>query len=365
MSGYFRVSMAAAKHLVANSDGPELLAGYVVLNKFAMRPHHNLTAAGARAIRIATGVSDFRSKRILADLHELRVGERGEYGFVESTPKSLRNAKLKHLPKWEGLHAYVPSIFVNVHPQHGSPMLNIMKCGMEPEQRRDALLVLLQLYASTDYGGWMGAPPDMFPFQLWDQEGFREVNDLPVDLGETDGSPGLRLWTVAPPVEETWKFPLRQQSDLFDSVSDPNHARVANALWCLLATSTVCKVAVVSHSGGNYPLWVFSPGYRETLAELGLAPDLAKQFHALALATDADADGMLIIEATREDRESYGTGVFYCATKTGMPVVRTVLVPRVHAPTPNNLDGLMEMAVITKRWAAVIRKERHLSKQAA
>lgn len=365
MSGYFKVSMEAAKHLAANSDGPELLAGYIVLNKFAMRPNHNLTAAGAKAIRIATGVSDFRSKRILADLHELRIGERGERGFAEDTSKTLKNAKLKHLPKWEGLHAYIPSIFVNVHPEHGSPMLNIMRCGMDPEQKRDALLVLLQLYASTDYGGWLGAPPDLFPFQVWDQDGFRAVNDLPIDLGETDGSPGLRLWTVAPPVEDTWKFPQRQQTELFDAVSDPNHARVAKALWCLLATSTVCKVAVVSHSGGNYPLWVFSPGYRETLTELGLAPDLAKQFHALALATEADADGMLIIEATRGDRESYGTGVFYCATKSGQPTVRTVLVPRVHAPIPNNLDGLTEMAVITNRWAAVVRKERHLSKHAA
>jgi hypothetical protein len=365
MAGYFKVPMDAAKHLVNVSDGPELLAGYIVLHKFAMRPHHTLTAAGARSIRIATGVSDFRSKRILSELRELRMGDRGELGFVVDTTKTLRNAKLKMLPRWDGLHAYVPSLFVNVHPEHGSPLLNIMRCGMEPEQKRDALLVMLQLYASTDYGGWMGAPPDLFPFQVWEQEGVREVNDLPVELGETYGSSALRLWAVSPPQEDAWKFPQRQQMDVFDSISGPNHGRIAKALWCLLATSTVCKVAVVSHSGGNYPLWVFSPGYRETLTEIGLAPDLAKQFHALALATGADADAMLIIEATREDRESCGTGVFYCATRDGIPTVRTVLVPRVHAPTPNNLDGLREMAVITNRWAAVIRRERQLETRAA
>jgi len=41
--------MDAARAIVDSSEGPELLAGYIVMNRFAMRPKYGFTAAGARA----------------------------------------------------------------------------------------------------------------------------------------------------------------------------------------------------------------------------------------------------------------------------------------------------------------------------
>lgn len=153
-------------------------------------------------------------------------------------------------------------------------------------------------------------------------------------------------------------LPAQLHANLFVEGANADVERIWRALWFLLGSGTVCKVAVVGDGSRNYPLWVFNPTYRGSLAvRHGLRADLAKQMHSLAGDIGADPDNALTIAATDPNRETEGTGIYYCAAKS-QPVVRTLLVPRLHAPTPNNMDGIQEMARITSLWTATISKLR-------
>lgn len=70
MPGYFRVSMGAAKAIANVSDGPDLLAAYTALARFAFGDKREQTAAGTLAIRTALGCSDYLSKGLLRELLE-------------------------------------------------------------------------------------------------------------------------------------------------------------------------------------------------------------------------------------------------------------------------------------------------------
>lgn len=50
MSGYFKVSMGAAKAIANANEGLGLLAGYMTLASYAYGPKREHTAAGAKAI---------------------------------------------------------------------------------------------------------------------------------------------------------------------------------------------------------------------------------------------------------------------------------------------------------------------------
>lgn len=367
MAGYFKVPLAAARAIVDASETPDLLAAYLVLRRFAFPPSRaeaaprNLTAAGAKAIRLATGVTDFRSKRLMDDLRSLRFGDRGQHGLIEPTGRNKGNAPLYKLPAWDGPDAYLPALLLDAHPTQGTAVHRILDSEATPEVQRDALYLLLHLYATTDYAGWMGAPHDLFAYQAWERDGARGEMDF--ELGYAGQAGPLKVWLVALPKDDEWTMPYRLVENLFGSATDENKERFWPALWLLLNSGLVCKVAVVANGRETYPLWAFGPSFRDALAERGIHGDLAAQIQLLACQVGFDPDNYLIREATGEDRGSGGTGLFFCIGNN--PVVRTLLVPRLHAPTAVNNDGLDEVAKITASLRRRINAQRSAARWAA
>ncbi|MGH8447541.1 MAG: hypothetical protein ACREVL_19925, partial [Solimonas sp.] len=108
MAGYFRVPMLAAQAVAGASSSPELLGAYLALRRYSYGPERNLTAAGAQAIRKATGCSDWRSKRLLEEL--MRVRALGGRQVVLPTHERKKNAAVYCLDAFEGDDAYLPTL---------------------------------------------------------------------------------------------------------------------------------------------------------------------------------------------------------------------------------------------------------------
>ncbi|MGH8443948.1 MAG: hypothetical protein ACREVL_01720, partial [Solimonas sp.] len=227
------------------------------------------------------------------------------------------------------------------------------------EVARDALLLLLRLYASVDYAVWMGASPNAFFHQRWDMQGTRAVGSRQVEfrLGrymtlEQD------VWGVAPPLNGSWLMPRGLPGRTFGGDAPKAEARVTPALDCLLALDLVCRVAVVSYGSESYPLWIFSPAYRDALAEaFGLRGDIADGIYRLASENGADPNLDLMAAVAGSSGTGPGTGLWFCLSPS-TPQVYTLLAPRLHAPTPRNVDGLIEQARMTRQKATWIRKLR-------
>jgi hypothetical protein len=347
--GYFRVSMDAARSLVESSEGPELLAGYIALCSHRFGKKRTMTCAGAKKIRTATGCTDWRSKRVMDDLRSLCFGDKGQIPLITKTGERRRNADVYEVHEWPGVYAYVPALLVDT-------ALKRLCAGSERETCRDALLILLHLYANTDYAGWMGAPPDCFAYQKWETEGTRELENAVLDLGHVETIGKTQLWLIALPVDDAWYMPVRLTREIFNSDDEDCTERFWRALWFLLESGTVCKVAVVSTGIERYPLWVFNSTMREMLYERnGIHADLAAQIQRLATNADADPDNLLIREAVGENRDRQGTGMFYCLGDRNTRA-NTLLIPMFHAPTVINLDGLAEVLNITQGLSAKIKR---------
>jgi hypothetical protein len=295
----------------------------------------------------------------MKDLRSLRFGDRGELGLIEPTGRMVKNAAQYKLLPWEGEDAYLPGLMVKRHENFGSALMRICSDEATGDIRRDALYLLLHLYAIVDYGGCMGAPRTRFPYQVWDRDGDRDL----ADLGHCGREGQLDIWLVAPPEGGGWYMPHGLTAALFGVDTPANDQRVWRALWCLLRCGAACKVAVVSNERDSYPLWVFSAGYRESLAELGIHGDLADAIHRLAGDAGFDADNRLFIEATSSEMDEQGTGLFFCVGRD--PVVHTLIVPRLHAPTPQNLDALTEVARVTSDLAKRVKVHRQAIRNAA
>src|SRR5450755_1827462 len=107
----------------------------------------------------------------------------------------------------------------------------------------------------------MGAPPNSFICQRWDTAGEREAGDTEFELGPQASIGGVSLWMVSPPVDDKWMLPAQLHANLFVEGANADVERIWRALWFLLGSGTVCKVAVVGDGSRNYPLWVFNPTY--------------------------------------------------------------------------------------------------------
>ena len=345
MNKYFRVQMDAARAIVDSSEGPELLAGYIVMNRFAMPPKYGFTAAGARVIRDSAGISDCRAKLVLRNLLALRFGERGERFLIEDTGKMMRNARKYEIGQWGGLVSYLPDLMVQGDP---TPLSRLVRADAAPEVRRDAMLMLLHIHAAVDYAEWLGVDPAEFIYKKWALEGFAGMGDDEVELGHAGEEGGLHYW-LAREEPEGPRFTLTRNAERIYGSDNMDRFWAAHDL--LRVQGLLCCVAVVCTGGTSYPLWVFSPAYREALERTGVRADLARLIQNAASRTGIDPDNRVIATATGPDRENYGTEVFFVVTKTGKaPTIRTIYAPLFHAPTPLNLAGLAEMAERTKEW---------------
>jgi hypothetical protein len=160
------------------------------------------------------------------------------------------------------------------------------------------------------------------------------------------------LWAVAPPAADIWRMPKGFSEALFGQTSDAPE-RALRALRFLLEQGLVCKAAVVTDGPATYPLWLFNPAYRESLrADFGINAGLAHDCYSLV----GESHKRPIARALGEISRREHTDVYFCVARSN-PVVRTVLLPRLHAPTPMNLDGLREVsestAAISARVAAL------------
>jgi hypothetical protein len=355
--------------LSSEAEDADLVAAYMALWRFAYGagPHRDRTAAGARAIRKALGCTDYRSKRLLRDLAALRYGLTGEQGVVvpmmewndahgTSYPVRKANADVYMLPSWGKSHAYVPSLLMDEYREGVTPISRLCAAEVDPSQRRDALLVLLHVYSAVDCGDYMGVPPDALAYAAWSHEGSAGASNFEFELGYLGTHRQLHFWLVR---EDE---PLVAHCDA-PSILGGDESTAWDRFWpsinLLESEGFLCRVAMVRRGRESYPLWVYSPAYREALADLGLNAGLADDFYRLAGNAGLDADNYLIRAATGDDRERSGTGLFICATLTKRaPVIETVFAPRLHAATPANLDGLRDMARRTAEWGRLLRAPR-------
>ncbi len=353
MSGYFKVPMAAARAIVGVSEGPSLLAAYITSRKYAYGTKKDVTAAGARSIRLSTGCTDHRSKKLLRELLSFQEDHSSSSGLLELAGWKKLNATAYRLPPWEGEHAYLPALFLERHPEHGSPLLRVLSADEPGSVIRDALFLALHVYASVDYAEWFGCPPDTMVSMTWDQSG---VAGDDFELGYQGHVGDLPLWLVAESQDATWQVPAKVVSQLFGPDPTTGQARFWAAWRCLLATRSVVPVISVQTRGRVYPLWIYSPAYRDYLSrEHEIVPDLGRETQLAACSTGHDPDNRVIRYAV-DEMNGTGSGLFYCVGKD--PIVRTVIVPRLHAPTANNLDGLTEAAAVTRDISRTIRVAR-------
>jgi hypothetical protein len=328
MPGYFKVSLEAARQLVNASERPELLAGYLILCEGAYGLKRRVTSHGAKSISKYSGCTDWRSKWVMNILGSLRCGDRGTYGFIEKTDQRQANAAIYLLGDWPGQEAYVPSLLIKPRGDIDAPLRLVLQGDGDAAIKRDALHLLLHLHANTDYAGWMGAAPDVFPSQSWDVGGSRPVGGVNVCLGQVAAFGDAGIWAVAPPTADVWQTPKGFPEILFGQTPDaPERAR--RGLRFLLEYGLACKAAVVIDGSESYPLWLFNPAYRESLrAEFGINAGLAHDFYSLV----GDSHKRPISRALNQNRRHECTGVYFCVARS-TPAVRTVLVPRLHAPT--------------------------------
>lgn len=356
MAGYFKVSMEAAIRISEASEGPELLAGYVTVCGYSFGEKRTKTAAGAKAIRLTTGCTDFRSKRIMNELRTLRFADKG---LLSLTSNKVGNAAISKVEQWDGVHAYIPSLLLERHPEHGAALAKLFQDEVSNRATlRDALLLLLHVYSCVDYAEWFGCPPDAMAYQSWRKEGFGG-NDF--ELGYQGDVANLPLWLVGEPTDGTWTAPKAAMALLFGDDEQSASNRFWAALWCLKRLSLVIPVVSVQTGGRAYPLWVYNVAYRDSLRELGVVPDLGTETQRAANDSGLDPDNYLIRYAIDEMDRS-GTGLFYCVGSN--PVVRTVVLPRLHAPTPVNLDGIEEAAVVTRNLWREVRAARRQERTA-
>lgn len=351
MDKYFKVPMAAASAIVEASYDVNLLAGYAVLCRFAIPKEYVRTAAGAKIIRKATGITDYQSKRVLHDLLALRFGDRGEQFLIEPTGGMVKNAREYAFGQWGGMVSYLPDLLVQGTP---APLARIVAANASPEVRCDALLLLLHTYANVDYAGWFGVDPEAFVYRRWVHEGSTTVGRVDLDLGYYGHAGGLDFWLMRD-AGEGLQLGRRNAAATLFGAGNAADKRIRAAFSLLLDQGMLCRVAMVETGGATYPLWVSSRAYREGLRREGITPDLGRFMYNAADRARLDPDNIIISEAVRCDRDVDGTGLFFVATKADdVPIVRTVFAPVVHAPTPMNLEGLREVNSRTLSWQALL-----------
>lgn len=354
MPGYFGASVEVARALLQSDDGPDLLAGYLVLAEGAYGPERTHTTCGAKAIRTYTGCTDWRSKRTLEALLALRFGDRGQLAVVSDTGMTKANSRVRTLQAWEGEKAFMPAILVKSPTDEPGPLSRLCQLDVEPTTKRDALMLLVLLYSLVRYADCMGAPSTHFFYQCWESEGARESDEFVYDLGQVGTVGDYQIWAVAMQSDDEWCLPRALASGFDSSNSNDVSERIWATFFLLQREGLVGKVAVVSGGRTAYPLWVYGPAFRESLAEqFGISPDLASDIYRLAGQCDGDPDNMLIRSATSGDMTEFGTGVYFCLGRA-QPTVRTLVVPRLTAPTPQNLDELHEVARVTKEWRMIV-----------
>ena len=345
MTGYFKVSMEAAKRLAGEKDGDQLLMAWLVLCHYAYGPQRELTAAGAKSIRASLGVSHHRSKILMTRMLTLCDPATGEASLLVPTGQKKINAEERRILAWPGDDIYLPALLLESDGEGSNLLQRLHQLRIPAKRRADALLVLLHAYAVVDVGNWFACPPDRFVHHLFQHEGYYEPAGLDVGCAGTEGQ--HTFWLVADLGEAGRCGTGAWMEDLFQTSAAVAAARFEQAFSVLNTLQVLVPVIVVEDGTERYLLWVCSPAMRQRLTDgHGIVTDLARLFQNEAARLGYDSSGSVIQYAV-EDCAGAGSGLYFCLGTS--PVVRKLYLPRLLAPTPDNQDGLQDMRDVTQR----------------
>lgn len=349
MSGYFKVSVDAARAIAAHSLGPELLGAYLVV----LRSQYGdrLTAAGAKSIATRLGFSDYRSKLLLEKLADFRV-EGYEGPLFELTGRMRKSASVRRAAMWGEEIAYLPCLLPDGRLK---VLLSSDDVEWDEADRRDALLVLTYIYAHADYARCLGVKPSELCWaELSTSPAARSTTPARrVKLGRISRVGNQFLWCAHLRRPIDWKLADSTGKQVLGGTGTP--VRVKRAIDCLVAKGLLTPVIVVKVPREVFPIWISGDTYADSLGQTyGIIPDLTR--HATKLAKHL---GVLLKDEAddlfRDHESRYGSGFYYALAEAEARFLVT-LVPKLYAPTPRNLDGLKELAAITKRRAADIER---------
>jgi hypothetical protein len=346
--GYFRVSLQAARAIAAGSSDPEVLAALVVQRRFAFGLRRELTAAGAKKIGAALGITRRRAGKKLDSLLALRTGPRGETATVytaaewnqltgQSVGTMRRNAPVYVFPDDEGLDAYLPAELV---PPYEARSFLAPICEQAPRLALDVVQLLLLAYAATSYGDFLGADPDAFAAHAWSTEG----ESAGFRLGCFGSDQGRHYWLV----REDDLPAVAPEAVTWLAWAGKHEQRFQSALAYCLGRGLVQRAAIVSDQGGRllYPLTLYGDPHRALLAPFGI-----KGFGA-RWQQQARAAGLSVAEQLADvQMRGQSPGLSVCVTTDPEPPrIKTVFAPGYLARTPDNLTGLELAARQCQKW---------------
>jgi hypothetical protein len=207
----------------------------------------------------------------------------------------------------------------------------------------DALHLLLLAHHAMQCADYVGASPGLFASEQWtidaEETGFDFLGPLGHDQGE-------HYWLTSPAGVRVTSVGAIQS--LVGATDDHAKRRYWSALDALLSHGFLCRVAIVSDERDRllYPLHVFGESHQRRLEGLGIVGSIAK-----ATASRAEKSGLSLDEVRFLSDGSKVDDLFIVATRTeSPPKVRTVYLPTLIAPTPENLAGLREVAEACEAW---------------
>lgn len=343
--GYFRVPLATLGEVVRATDNADAVAAWVVLRRFAYSHNRELTAAGAKALYSSLGLSKRSGKRLLDSLLAIRFGERGEGAVLvpakewnamhgQRVPTAKANAPVYVMPDPGGECAYLPDALI---PGRGSQSSLARICEWEAERAMDALRLLIHAHACVSCGDFLGADPSEFAYGEWALEGKVSWDCVDFELGLIGKYGGLHYWLAH---ERDNTAPWAAVEAATCGRTDAHAERFWRALQALCGGGLLYRAAIVSDGRGRlrYPLWIFGASHRERMESMGI------RGRATEWLRQAKQQGWEMAQCLAEclgAEDGGACGLFVVASDSAAkPIIRTVYVPTLLAPTPDNLEGL-------------------------
>lgn len=365
--GYFRVPLDTAHAIVRVDPDPELLVAWLVLRCYAFGNARELTAAGAKKIATALGISRPRAGKLLQRLLALRYGKRGAQAVImtaadwndttgPSVPLRRGPGPVYVMPDPGGEQAYLPMLLIPGGDAR-SPLADL--CDLDnPILGLDSLNALLLAYHATSLQDFCGADPELFAsYDDWKLAGDVVAGDGDFELGYMGLHRGRHYW-LASRQGENESETSNVSWPVVEAVTGGRTAEHGQRFWraieILEGQGLLHSVAVVLDARGRllYPLWFYGEPTRDRMKNLGIVPDLARKFQRQAEAAGmCQVNGLAAQGMNCSKDHGFGTGLFVCATPTmAQPTIRTIYSPMFAAATPDNMKGFEHVANLIRRW---------------
>lgn len=345
-NGYFRLPLVTLREIAEATEDADALAAWMILRRFAYGHKRELTAAGAKKIGGSLGIGWRRAGGLLRDLLAIRYGQRGEEAVLvpagewnaahgHKVPEMKVNAPVYVMPDPGGMCAYLPDLLVPAG--NGARCSLAGLCDLDAETALDALRLLVHAHAVTSCGDFIGADPMAFCRREWELQG----SDGEFELGHIGQAGRRHYWLTREADADSGSWEAIEAAT--GGREEPHAERFWRALRELCRQGLLYRIAIVSDARDRlrYPLWIFGDSHRgrmESLGIVGLAPALHREA-TRAGCEEAEALAAMVV------MEGDDSGLFIAASDTAAPpIIRTVYVPTLLAPTPDNVAGLDAVA---------------------